>query len=122
LGTKGNQRRKPLNRNEHTLPWKVVESAMGTDMAFGSIATDAARKVTVARADERALALAPIIAEIRASGITTPYAIAAALTQRGIPTARGHKFWLTAQVHSILTRLDRLKASPEPPVSDGAGI
>ena len=84
-------------------------------MAFSSVATpearEAARKVTMARADERALALAPIVSEIRASGITTPYAIAAALTQRGIPTARGHKFWLTAQVRSILARLDRLGCS-----------
>jgi hypothetical protein len=81
-------------------------------MAFSSIATpearEAARRVTLARADERALALSPIIAEIRTSGITIPYAIAAALTQRSIPTARGHKFWLTAQVRSVLTRLDRL--------------
>jgi hypothetical protein len=55
-----------------------------------------------------AAALAPIIAEIQASGITTPYAIAADLTRRGIPTARGHRFWLTSQVRSVLNRLDRL--------------
>jgi hypothetical protein len=88
---------------------------MGTDMAFSSVATPearaAARKVTMERADERALALAPIIAEIRASGITTPYAIAAALTARGIPTARWRRFWMAGPVRSLLNRLDRLGCS-----------
>ena len=62
----------------------------------------------MARADARALALAPIIAEIRASGITTPYAIAAALTARGIRTARGHRVWTDNPVRNILNRLERL--------------
>jgi hypothetical protein len=39
-----------------------------------------------------------------------PYAIAADLSRRGIPTARGHRFWLTSQVRSMLNRLDRLSA------------
>jgi hypothetical protein len=55
-------------------------------------------------------ALAPVIAEIRTSGITAPYAIAAALTARGVPTARGHRFWMVRQVHRLLDRLDRLSA------------
>jgi hypothetical protein len=49
-------------------------------------AREAARRVSIARADARAAALAPVIAEIRTSGITAPYAIAAALTARGVPT------------------------------------
>jgi hypothetical protein len=88
---------------------------MGDDMEFSSVATpearEAARRVTMARADERALALAPIIAEIQASGITTPYAIAAALTRRGIPTARGHRVWTDCPVRNVLCRLDRLAAA-----------
>ena len=56
-------------------------------------------------------ALARVIAEIQASGITSPYAIAVALTARGIPTARGHRFWGTAQVRNLLNRLDRLSAA-----------
>ena len=80
-------------------------------MAIKAMATPearaAARKAAIARADERALALAPIMAEIRASGITTPYAIAAALTRRGIPTARGHRFWGDGTVRGVLSRLDR---------------
>jgi hypothetical protein len=74
-------------------------------------AREAARRVRAARADARAAALAPIIAEIRASGITTPYAIAAALTARAIPTAKGHRFWMYGPVRNLLGRLDRLAAA-----------
>jgi len=74
-------------------------------------AREAARRVTMAQADARAAAFAPVIAEIRASGITSPYAIAAALTARGIPTARGYHFWRTGPVRSLLKRLDRLSAA-----------
>jgi hypothetical protein len=78
-------------------------------MAGKAIATPearaAARKVCAERADARAAALALVIAEIQASGITTPYAIAADLTRRGIPTARGHGFWGTSQVRDVLNRL-----------------
>jgi len=73
-------------------------------------AREAGRLACMAKADARAVSLAPIIAEIRASGITTPYAIAAALTARGIPTATGRRFWLAGPVRSLLSRLDRLSA------------
>jgi hypothetical protein len=63
-----------------------------------------------ARADERDFALAPIIAEIQATGITTPYSIAAALTRRGVPTARGYRVWTDCPVRNLLKRLDRLAA------------
>jgi hypothetical protein len=74
-------------------------------------AREAARRVSVARADARAAALAPVIAEIRMSGITAPYAIAAALTARGVPTARGHRLWMVGPVRRLLDRLDRLSAA-----------
>ena len=74
-------------------------------------AREAARRASAAQADARAAALAPIIAEIRASGIATPYAIAAALTARGIPTAKGYRFWLYGPVRNLLGRLDRLAAA-----------
>jgi len=84
-------------------------------MAIKAVATpqarEAARRVCAAQADARAAALAPVIAEIRASGITEPYAIAAALTARGIPTARGHRFWTCGPVRSLLKRIDRLSAA-----------
>jgi hypothetical protein len=83
-------------------------------MAIKAVATpqarEAARRVCMAQADARAIALAPVIAEIRASGIVGSYAIAAALTARGIPTARGHRLWMAGQVRSVLSRLDRLSA------------
>ena len=68
----------------------------------------AGRKVGIQRADARAIALAPVIADIKASGITTPYAVAAELVRRGIPTARGHRYWGRAPAHNLLKRLDRL--------------
>ena len=74
-------------------------------------AHEGARRVSAARADAWAAALAPVIAEIRASGTTAPYAIAAALTARGIPTARGHRFWMAGPVRGLLNRLDRLSAA-----------
>ena len=74
-------------------------------------AHEGARRVSAARADAWAAALAPVIAEIRASGTTAPYAIASALTARGIPTARGHRFWLAGPVRGLLNRLDRLSAA-----------
>ena len=83
-------------------------------------AREAGRLAGNSKADARAAALAPVIAEIRATGITTPYAIAAALTARGIPTARGLKFWSEGQVHSILGRLDRLSATG--PLDSHSGI
>src|SRR5271170_2265925 len=86
-------------------------------MAIKAVATpqarEAARRVCAAQADARAAALAPVIAEIQASGITAPYAIAAALTARGVPTARGHRFWTCGPVRSLLNRLDRLSAASD---------
>jgi hypothetical protein len=73
-------------------------------------ARQAARKVTIARADERALALAALLAEIQGSGITTPYTIAAELMRRGVPTAQGRRFWGATQVRQVLDRLERLAA------------
>jgi hypothetical protein len=81
-------------------------------MAIKAGATPRAReagwRACVAQADARAAALAQVIAEIRAAGITTPHAVAAALTARGIPTARGHRFWSDHPVRGLLNRVDRL--------------
>jgi hypothetical protein len=74
-------------------------------------AGEAGRKTQTARANARALTLAPIIAEIRANDITRPHAIAAALTDRGVPTARGYRFWRGKDVRVVLDRLARLGSS-----------
>jgi hypothetical protein len=41
------------------------------------------------RAERHATELAPIIAELRAAGVTSLYGIAKALNARGVPTATG---------------------------------
>jgi hypothetical protein len=99
-------------------------------------AAEAGRKTGIMRANARALALAPIIAEIQAHGVTRPHAIAAALTDRGVPTALGCRFWTSSRVREVLDRLDRLgplksgstqsSTSPRPeravkPLADNSG-
>ena len=68
-------------------------------------ATRTARAVRVARADARATDLAPLIAEPRASGVTTLQGIAAALNARKVPTPRGRGEWQAQQVRRVLARL-----------------
>jgi hypothetical protein len=51
-----------------------------------------------ARANKLAADLAPIIAKLRAAGITSLTGITEALNERGIPTARGSSPWYHAQV------------------------
>jgi Recombinase len=46
----------------------------------------------------------PVIAELQASGATSLRAIARALNDRGIPTARGRK-WFAASVRDVLARI-----------------
>jgi hypothetical protein len=45
------------------------------------------------RAERHATVLAPIIAEIRAAGVTSLYGITKALNARGVPTATGKGKW-----------------------------
>ena len=65
----------------------------------GRVAGIATRR---AKASSRAADLLPIIGEMRASGVTTLAALAAALTERGIPTARGSSTWTPMQVSRVL--------------------
>jgi hypothetical protein len=53
----------------------------------------------------RAIELAPIIAEIQASGITSHNGIAVALNARGIPSATGKGRWYNHTVGRLLARL-----------------
>jgi hypothetical protein len=64
-----------------------------------------ARAVRTARADARAADLAAIVAELRAAGVTSLPAIAAALNERGMPTATGVGNWRAVQVWRVLGRL-----------------
>jgi hypothetical protein len=70
--------------------------------AFFSRASLEARK---ARAYRAAADLAPIIAELRAAGITSLTGIAAALEARGVPTPAGSGHWRAVQVRRLLARL-----------------
>lgn len=65
----------------------------------------AGRAELVKRAKARAPDLMPMIGEIRQSGITSLRGIAAALNERGIPTARGEGKWSAVQVARTLARV-----------------
>lgn len=87
---------------------KARGQALGGDR--GARLTDEARKAGTAhrasKATDRARDLAPVIASLREAGITSATGIAKALTERGIPTARGAGEWTTIQVQRVLARLD----------------
>jgi hypothetical protein len=57
------------------------------------------------RTNQAVAALAPVIAELRASGVTSLRGIAAALNERGIPTVAGAGRWYHTQVARVLARL-----------------
>jgi hypothetical protein len=95
-------------------PTRTSEMAEGLPVTPLRRAGEAGRETGIARANARALALAPIIAEIQADGVTRPHAIAAALTDRGVPTAQGHRFWISKQVRQVMDRLARLAPSSSP--------
>ena len=65
------------------------------------------REEIVASADRFAAEMAPIIAGIRAAGITTLGGIADALNKRGVPTARGGT-WHAMMVRNLLQRAVRV--------------
>jgi hypothetical protein len=73
--------------------------------SFPPGAHQAASEARIARADARAADVAPIIAEIRAAGITSLNGIAKGLKARGIPTPRGRGNWHPTQVGRLLKRL-----------------
>jgi DNA invertase Pin-like site-specific DNA recombinase len=57
------------------------------------------------RADKKAADYAPVIRELQAAGVTSLAGIAAALNERGIPTANGQGTWQAVQVSRVLARL-----------------
>lgn len=58
------------------------------------------------RAQSRAGDLAPLLLQLRSNGIASANAMAAALTARDIPTARGSRKWSAVQVRRIIARID----------------
>jgi hypothetical protein len=61
--------------------------------------------LAIREADARAAVLAPKIAEIRASGVTSMRGIAMALNTRNIPTTTGREKWQAVQVRRLLARM-----------------
>jgi hypothetical protein len=61
-------------------------------------------RVIAARARERAVDLAPLLADLQSMGITTLRGLAAALSERGIPTASGAGRWQATSVNRVLQR------------------
>ena len=59
------------------------------------------------QADTRAASLAPILTKLRAGGVTSPRALAAALTARNIPTPSGRGSWSAQRVRRVLKRIAR---------------
>jgi hypothetical protein len=78
---------------------------MPTGRHTGHRAPSIADKTRSARANKVANELAPVIAELRAAGVTSLNGIAAALDERHIPTPGGSGHWHAAQVSRLLKRL-----------------
>lgn len=66
---------------------------------------EAGRTAQKAKAMARAADLAPMIRELEAHGITSLGAIAKALNERGVPTAKG-KAWSAAQILRVRNKLE----------------
>jgi DNA invertase Pin-like site-specific DNA recombinase len=74
----------------------------------GAVLSERARAIgraaQVKRAGERAADLQPMIRDLQNGGVATLSAIARALSEQGIPTARGGRHWTATQVSRILER------------------
>jgi DNA invertase Pin-like site-specific DNA recombinase len=68
-----------------------------------AIAAKLGSKANKAAADRFAANVLPVILQVKASGATSLRAVAAALTARGVPTARGGD-WNAAQVANVMRR------------------
>jgi DNA invertase Pin-like site-specific DNA recombinase len=67
----------------------------------------AARAAVERRVTERAADLAPVIEELKTAGVVSLGGIARALTERGVPTARGATTWSAVQVQRALAAMER---------------
>lgn len=85
----------------------ALDAARKRGVKLGNPRLKHARKAAVSaiqeQADKRAAGVLPIIREIEKSGIATLRGIADALNARGVPTARGGR-WFATSVKNILDR------------------
>jgi DNA invertase Pin-like site-specific DNA recombinase len=65
----------------------------------------AAKAAVADRTAARAADLAPIIHDVRLAGVDSLGGMARALTERGVPTARGGSQWSPVQVSRVLNRM-----------------
>jgi hypothetical protein len=77
----------------------------GGSQSCQKVLHEAGTEAGVVRANQIAAELAPVIAELRAAGITSKKGIAKALNKRAIPTPRGIGEWRAIQVARVLARL-----------------
>ncbi len=76
-------------------------------VVFTAKAREVSRRVRQARADARAVDVAPAIAELRSAGVRSLAGLARGLSGRGILTPRGAAAWSSVQVSRVLARLAR---------------
>ena len=81
---------------------KVLGGNRGAVLSEKARATG--RALQTKRAGERAADLRPVIRDLQQIGIDTLCAIARALSERGVPTARGGHHWTATQVARVLER------------------
>jgi len=75
-------------------------------VTFTAADHEAAAKARRARSETRAAELSPIVAELRQAGVASLRGFAKALTERGVPAARGGSGWSPAQVSRLLANID----------------
>jgi DNA invertase Pin-like site-specific DNA recombinase len=74
--------------------------------AAGRSAQVAGRSAQADRAKQRAADLSPVLLRLSSEGITSASAMARALTERGIATARGGTKWTALQVLRVTARAE----------------
>lgn len=72
----------------------------------GNAEREASAKARKAYAEARGADLAPILADMRGKGITSLGGLARALSEAGIPTARGASTWSPMQVSRLLATIE----------------
>jgi DNA invertase Pin-like site-specific DNA recombinase len=79
----------------------------------GAAMQEASSAALKAKAQGFAMDLAPVVADIRARGITSASGIARLLTERQIPTARGSSAWTPTAVRRVLDLIERAARQEE---------
>jgi hypothetical protein len=97
------RQRAPTHRAPLWLCCRAVRQGEIMPRGFTRAARRAGWDARTARANKRAADLAPVIAELRAAGITSKKRIAEAFNER--PTARGTGHWYHPQVGRLLARI-----------------